>query len=54
MKKTTQLYILSLLLIAVAIFLSIEYQNAGRLQAIAGILITFGFIANIIAFALRK
>lgn len=48
------IYILSLILIGISIFLLIEYPNSGRMSLIAGIIIFLGFPLNIAGYALNK
>jgi len=48
------LYPISLLLLAIAIYLLIEYPTSQRMSLIAGALTMFGFILNIAAFSNTK
>ena len=54
MNKKNILYITSLILLAIAIFLIIEFPESNRLSLIAGVLIMFGFSFNLIAFLYKK
>lgn len=46
------IYVLSLVLIAVSIFLVIEYSNSNRMNLIAGATAMVGFSLNILGFLL--
>ena len=48
------IYISSLTMIVIAIFLLIEYSNSGRMSLIAGAMTIAGFTLNIIAYSLKK
>ena len=48
------MYISSLTMIVIAIFLLIEYSNSGRMSLIAGAMTIAGFTLNIIAYSLKK
>jgi hypothetical protein len=54
MKTNNLIYILSLIIIATAIFLIVVYENTGRIQLIAGGLTLGGFLLNIAGFVLKK
>jgi hypothetical protein len=54
MKFNNLLYILSLIIIAVSIFLIIHYPNSGRMYFIAGGLAPIGFALNIASFIIKK
>jgi hypothetical protein len=45
-----KLYFFSLLIIALSIFLIIEYPNSGRVQLIAGAIVPIGFGINLFTF----
>ena len=47
-------YLMSLLILGISIFLIIEYPNWQRMQLIAGVLIAVGFIANIIGYSTKQ
>ena len=47
-------YITSLVIIAISIVLIIEYPNSGRMQLIAGGLVSLGFALNIAGFSLKN
>lgn len=46
-------YVTSLVFIIISIVLIIEYPNSGRIQLIAGGLISLGFALNIAGFSLK-
>ena len=48
------LYIISLILLASAIFLIVEFPTSQRLNLIAGLIIIFGFSLNMAAFLIKK
>ena len=48
------IYISSLLLIGISIFLLVEYPNSGRMSLIAGVIIFLGFALNIAVYSLNK
>ena len=48
------IYISSLILIGISIFLLVEYPNSGRMSLIAGVLTFVGFALNIAGYALNK
>lgn len=48
------IYISSLILIGISIFLLVEYPNSGRMSLIAGALTFVGFALNIAGYALNK
>ena len=48
------IYISSLILIGISIFLLVEYPNSGRMSLIAGVLTFVGFALNIEGYALNK
>lgn len=48
------IYISSLILIGISIFLLIEYPNSGRMSLIAGVMTFIGFALNIAGYALIK
>jgi len=52
MKNT--IYILSLVFLAISIFLILNYPNSGRMNVIAGGLTFFGFLFNIAGFLLSN
>ena len=52
MKNT--LYIISLILLAISIFLIIEFPESNRLNLIAGVITMFGFSLNVVAFLSKK
>ena len=52
MKNT--LYIISLILLAIAIFLIIEFPESNGLNLIAGVITMFGFSLNVAAFLYKK
>ena len=52
MKNT--LYIISLILLTIAIFLIIEFPKSNRLNLIAGVITMFGFSLNVVAFFTKK
>jgi hypothetical protein len=52
-KMKNGIYILSLILIGISIFLLIEYPNSGRISLIAGAMIFIGFALNIAGYALN-
>jgi hypothetical protein len=54
MKTNNLIYIISLVILLLSIFLVIEYQNSGRIQLIAGVLIVSGLAMNITGFAMKK
>ncbi len=47
------LYITSLIIILVSVFLIIQYPESGRINLIAGGLFPIGFILNILGFRLQ-
>lgn len=47
------IYLLSLIVLATAIFLIIEYPESGRIQVIAGAILIIGFILNIFGFLFK-
>ena len=52
MKNT--LYIISLILLAIALFLIIAFPESNRLHLIAGLITMFGFSLNMAAFLIKK
>jgi len=54
MKLSNLLYIVSLIVLVVSIFLAVEYPNSGRIQMIAGGIALIGFSLNIAGFAMKK
>ncbi len=54
MKTNNLIYILSLIILAVTIFLVVVYPNSGRMNLIAGVLTIIGFALNIIGFVMKK
>lgn len=50
MNAKNLIYILSLIIIAVSIFLIIEYSNSNRISLVAGITTMIGFCLNIAGF----
>ena len=54
MNKKNILYVISLILLAIAIFLIIEFPESNRLSLIAGVITMFGFSFNVAAFLFRK
>lgn len=54
MKPSYLLYIVSLIVLVVSIYLAVEYPNSGRIQMIAGGIALIGFALNIAGFALKK
>lgn len=48
------IYISSLILIGISIFLLVEYPNSGRMSLIAGAMTSLGFALNIAGYALNK
>jgi hypothetical protein len=48
------IYVASLILIGISIFLLIEYPNSGRMGLIAGAIVFFGFALNIAGYSLSK
>ena len=54
MNKKNILYVISLILLAIAIFLIIEFPESNRLSLIAGVITMFGFSLNMVAFLSRK
>lgn len=50
MKNKSILYSLSLFIIAISIFLVVEFHDSGRMNLIAGILALFGFGINAAVF----
>lgn len=48
------IYISSLVLIGISIYLLVEYSNSGRMSLIAGAIIFVGFSLNIIGFLMNK
>lgn len=53
MKANNLIYILSLIIFAVIIFLIVAYPNSGRNHLIAGILTIVGFTLNIVGYAMK-
>ncbi|WP_339920099.1 hypothetical protein [uncultured Flavobacterium sp.] len=47
------IYLLSLIVLATAIFLIIEYPESGRIQVIAGAVLIIGFTLNIFGFLFK-
>jgi hypothetical protein len=47
------LYITSLIIILVSVFLIIQYPESGRINLIAGGLFPIGFILNVLGFRLK-
>ena len=54
MKTNNFLYIISLIALAIAVLLIIEYPASGRTQLIAGGLTAMGFLLNIVGYTLKK
>ena len=48
------IYISSLILIGISIFLLVEYPNSGRMSLIAGVMTFAGFAMNIAGYGLNK
>jgi uncharacterized membrane protein YcfT len=48
------IYISSLILIGISIFLLVEYSNSGRMSLIASAMTFLGFALNISGYALNK
>lgn len=48
------LYIISLLLLLISIFLIVQYPDSGRMYVIAGACAPIGFVINILSFSLKK
>jgi uncharacterized membrane protein (UPF0136 family) len=48
------IYISSLILIGISIFLVLEYPNSGRMSLIAGVITFLGFALNIAGYLLNK
>lgn len=48
------IYVSSLILIGILIFLLVEYPNSGRMSLIAGVIIFLGFALNIAGYLLNK
>jgi hypothetical protein len=47
------IYLLSLIVLATAIFLIIEYPESGRIQVIAGAVLIIGFTLNVFGFLFK-
>ena len=54
MKISNLLYIVSLIVLVVSIFIAVEYPNSGRIQMIAGGIALIGFALNIAGFGMKK
>jgi len=54
MKTNSVLYLTSLVILAGAIYLVVEYPNSGRYSSLAGGLTMIGFALNIAGYALKK
>uniref|UniRef100_UPI00321718E3 hypothetical protein n=1 Tax=uncultured Draconibacterium sp. TaxID=1573823 RepID=UPI00321718E3 len=54
MKTNTLIYILSLAILIVAIFLAVGYPDSGRIQLIAGGIIVLGFTLNLVSYFTKK
>ncbi|WP_353079445.1 hypothetical protein [Flavobacterium sp.] len=54
MIKSKTIFLISLLLFAITIFLLIEYQDSQRMQLIAGMLIVVSFGSNCVAYFSKK
>ena len=48
------IYISSLILIGISIFLLVEYPNSGKMSLIAGAITFIGFALNIAGYVLNK
>ncbi len=54
MKTNILIYLLSLIILIVSIFLVVEYPNSGRIQLIAGALTPLAFILNIVSYLTKN
>jgi hypothetical protein len=48
------IYVTSLILIGISIFLTVEYPDSGRMGLIAGVLTFLGFASNIISYVIKS